>query len=46
MFPNHRSALRALPLIAALSFLAHIHYSKVMRPVRFEHHAFAAARAR
>ena len=41
MFPKHCSALRTLPLIAALSFLAHVHYTKVMHSMKFEHHPFA-----
>ena len=43
MFPKNRFAIYSLPLIAALSFLAHVHYTKVMHSMKFEHHSFAAA---
>ena len=42
MFPNNRAAIHFLPLIAGLAFLAHVHYTKTMRSIKFEHHAFAA----
>ncbi len=43
MFPTHRSAIHSLPLIAALSFLAHVHYTKIAHSMKFEHHSFVAA---
>ncbi len=43
MFPKHRSATRFLPLIAALSFLAHVHYTKMMHSMRFERHGVVAS---
>ena len=48
MFPLAFRSRHVLPLIAVLSFLAHIHYSKVARSMKWDRHVSmgAAARAR
>ena len=46
MLPKYYCLIRALPLLAGLAFLAHIHYSKVVRSARLDHHAFTATSAR
>ena len=41
MFPKYCAHAYALPLIAALSFLAHVHYDKSLHLMKFSRHASA-----
>ena len=43
MFPDHRFHNALLPLVAALAFLAHVHYNKAVHSMGFTHHTFAAS---
>ena len=43
MFPIALRSRHVLPLIAVLSFLAHIHYSKVARSMKWDHRVSVGA---